>query len=120
MTSSIILMSDRRVAAIPVKECGEDLVDVRAHGLTVDDCKRDEAPRMEFWQLASVGTGQAGVQARTPLRSARPRSSVDVGPETRRLEIKDFVAGRAWVSCGAHRSAASRVRTQSLRRPRRS
>ncbi|MEV7157043.1 M15 family metallopeptidase [Streptomyces misionensis] len=42
MTSSIILMSDRRVAAIPVKECGEDLVDVRAHGLTVDDRKRDE------------------------------------------------------------------------------
>ncbi|MGD1220535.1 M15 family metallopeptidase [Streptomyces krungchingensis] len=43
MTSSIILMSDRRVAAIPVKECGEDLVDARAHGLTVDDRKRDEA-----------------------------------------------------------------------------
>ncbi|MFD7899011.1 M15 family metallopeptidase [Streptomyces sp. NPDC059743] len=43
MTSSIILMSDRRVAAIPVKECGEDLVDVRAHGLRVDDRKRDAA-----------------------------------------------------------------------------
>ncbi|MEU8472692.1 M15 family metallopeptidase [Streptomyces sp. NPDC029006] len=43
MTSSIILMSDRRVAAIPVKECGEDLVDARAHGLKVDDRKRDEA-----------------------------------------------------------------------------
>ncbi|GAB2442594.1 M15 family metallopeptidase [Streptomyces incanus] len=36
-------MSDRRVAAIPVQDCGEDLVDVRAHGLRVDDRKRDEA-----------------------------------------------------------------------------
>ncbi|WND40748.1 M15 family metallopeptidase (plasmid) [Streptomyces sp. BB1-1-1] len=35
-------MSDPRVAAIPVQECGEDLVDVRAHGLIVDDRKRDE------------------------------------------------------------------------------
>ncbi|MFF2205228.1 M15 family metallopeptidase [Streptomyces sp. NPDC058145] len=42
-TGSITLMSDRRVAAIPVQECGEDLVDARAHGLKVDDRKRDEA-----------------------------------------------------------------------------
>ncbi|MFI8308926.1 hypothetical protein ACIF80_37145 [Streptomyces sp. NPDC085927] len=34
--SSIVLMSDRRVAAIPLQECGETLVDVRAHGLKVD------------------------------------------------------------------------------------
>jgi D-alanyl-D-alanine dipeptidase len=43
MSSSIVLMSDRRVAAIPLQECGEVLVDVRAHGLTVDDRKQDEA-----------------------------------------------------------------------------
>ncbi|MFC9952716.1 M15 family metallopeptidase [Streptomyces prasinus] len=34
-------MSDRRVAAIPVRECGERLVDVRAHGMAADDRKRD-------------------------------------------------------------------------------
>ncbi len=36
-----MLMSDRRVAAIPVRECGERLVDVRAHGMAADDRKRD-------------------------------------------------------------------------------
>lgn len=41
--SGIVLMSDRRVAAIPVRECGEHLVDVRAHGLAADDRKRDAA-----------------------------------------------------------------------------
>ncbi|MFC8393089.1 hypothetical protein [Streptomyces sp. CB02400] len=41
--SSIVLMSDRRVAAISVQECGEGLVDVRAHGVNVDDRKRDAA-----------------------------------------------------------------------------
>ncbi|WP_055691082.1 M15 family metallopeptidase [Streptomyces prasinus] len=39
--SGIVLMSDRRVAAIPVRECGERLVDVRAHGMAADDRKRD-------------------------------------------------------------------------------
>ncbi|WP_326681651.1 hypothetical protein [Streptomyces sp. NBC_01237] len=36
-------MSDRRVAAIPVQERGEALLDARAHGLTVDDRKQDAA-----------------------------------------------------------------------------
>ncbi len=36
-----MLMSDRRVAAIPVRECGERLVDVRAHGMAADDRKGD-------------------------------------------------------------------------------
>ncbi|MBV9023602.1 MAG: M15 family metallopeptidase [Streptomycetaceae bacterium] len=36
-------MSDRKVAAIPVQECDEDLVDVRAHGLTVDARRQDPA-----------------------------------------------------------------------------
>ncbi|MGC3000136.1 M15 family metallopeptidase [Streptomyces sp. G35A] len=43
MSSGIVLMSDRRVAAIPVQECGEVLVDVRAHGLRVDARKQDPA-----------------------------------------------------------------------------
>ncbi|MEU6275742.1 M15 family metallopeptidase [Streptomyces populi] len=41
--SSIVLMSDRRVAAIPVQECGEVLLDTRAHGLVVDNRKQDAA-----------------------------------------------------------------------------
>ncbi|NBM14940.1 M15 family metallopeptidase [Streptomyces sp. GC420] len=43
MTGNIVLMSDPRVAAIPLQDCGEDLVDVRTHGLRVDDRKCDEA-----------------------------------------------------------------------------
>ncbi|MFF3420688.1 M15 family metallopeptidase [Streptomyces sp. NPDC002698] len=39
--SSIVLMSDRRVAAIPVHDRGEALVDARAHDLRVDDRKQD-------------------------------------------------------------------------------
>ncbi|MET7912494.1 M15 family metallopeptidase [Streptomyces avermitilis] len=36
-------MSDRRVAAIPVQERGEALLDARAHGLMVGDRKQDTA-----------------------------------------------------------------------------
>ncbi|SCK27046.1 MULTISPECIES: M15 family metallopeptidase [Streptomyces] len=38
----LVLMSDPRVAAIPVRECGEPLVDVRDHGLRVDPRKQDQ------------------------------------------------------------------------------
>lgn len=41
--SGIVLMSGRRVAAIALREYGEALVDVRAHGLKVDGRKHDEA-----------------------------------------------------------------------------
>ncbi|MFE4053978.1 M15 family metallopeptidase [Streptomyces sp. YIM B13518] len=41
--SGIVLMSDRRVAAIALQECGEDLVDVRVHGVRADDRRHDEA-----------------------------------------------------------------------------
>ncbi|SBT92784.1 protein-L-isoaspartate(D-aspartate) O-methyltransferase/D-alanyl-D-alanine dipeptidase [Streptomyces sp. DI166] len=37
----LVLMSDPRVAAIPVHECGEPLVDVRDHGFRVDPRKQD-------------------------------------------------------------------------------
>lgn len=40
--SEIILMSDARVAAVPVEECGEALVDVRA-SLRVDDRKHKDS-----------------------------------------------------------------------------
>jgi D-alanyl-D-alanine dipeptidase len=39
--SGIILMSDPKVAAVPVQECGERLVDVRGPGLLVDGRKQD-------------------------------------------------------------------------------
>ncbi|MFE3387425.1 M15 family metallopeptidase [Streptomyces anulatus] len=39
--NSLVLMSDPRVAAIPVRECGEPLVDVRDHGFRVDPRKQD-------------------------------------------------------------------------------
>jgi zinc D-Ala-D-Ala dipeptidase len=41
--TGIVLMSDRRVAAIPVQERGEVLLDARVHGLKVDDRKQDAA-----------------------------------------------------------------------------
>ncbi|MFF1916394.1 M15 family metallopeptidase [Streptomyces sp. NPDC058239] len=39
--SSIVLMSDPRVAAIPLQDSGENLVDVREHGLKVDVRRQD-------------------------------------------------------------------------------
>lgn len=39
--SGPVLMSDPRVAAIPVRDCGEPLVDVRDHGFRVDPRKQD-------------------------------------------------------------------------------
>ncbi|MEU2146072.1 MULTISPECIES: M15 family metallopeptidase [Streptomyces albovinaceus subgroup] len=39
--NSPVLMSDPRVAAIPVRECGEPLIDVRDHGFRVDPRKQD-------------------------------------------------------------------------------
>ncbi|SEC11376.1 D-alanyl-D-alanine dipeptidase [Streptomyces sp. 2231.1] len=41
--SEIILMSDPRVAAVPVHECGEPLVDVRRGPLLVDLRKQDDS-----------------------------------------------------------------------------
>ncbi|MCX4393201.1 M15 family metallopeptidase [Streptomyces sp. NBC_01767] len=39
--NSLVLMSDPRVAAIPVRECQEPLVDVRDHSFRVDPRKQD-------------------------------------------------------------------------------
>lgn len=47
--SAIVLMSDPRVAAVPVAECGEQLVDVRACGaLLVDTRKQDPADAFAY------------------------------------------------------------------------
>ncbi|MFF5304015.1 M15 family metallopeptidase [Streptomyces sp. NPDC013161] len=47
--SEIILMSDARVAAIPVEECGEPLVDVSG-ALLVDDRKNDSGAELHLRQ----------------------------------------------------------------------
>ena len=39
---NIVLMSDPKGAAVPVRECGKDLVDVRAHGIRADARRQDE------------------------------------------------------------------------------
>jgi D-alanyl-D-alanine dipeptidase len=51
--SEIILMSDARVAAVPVEECGEALVDVRGD-LLVDDRKHKDAHGAEVHLRQSV------------------------------------------------------------------
>jgi D-alanyl-D-alanine dipeptidase len=47
--TEIVLMSDPKVAAIPVVECGERLVDVRlGDSLLVDTCKQDAADAFAY------------------------------------------------------------------------
>lgn len=42
--TEIVLMSDPKVAAVPVQECGEPLLDVRRGGLLlVDERKRSDS-----------------------------------------------------------------------------
>ncbi|MFI7351327.1 M15 family metallopeptidase [Streptomyces sp. NPDC049936] len=61
----VVLMSDPQVAAIPVRECGEPLVDVRDHDFRVDPRKHD--PRGAFAHV------REGVLARlTHARSLLP------------------------------------------------
>ncbi|MFJ4592530.1 MULTISPECIES: M15 family metallopeptidase [unclassified Kitasatospora] len=40
--TEIILMSDPQVAAVPVQDCGDRLLDVREHELLLDDRKHDD------------------------------------------------------------------------------
>ncbi|OKJ72406.1 dipeptidase [Streptomyces sp. CB02460] len=57
----LVLMSDPQVAAIPVRECGEPLVDVRDHDFRVDPRKQDP--------LGAFAHVRAGILAR--LKHAR-------------------------------------------------
>ncbi|AYV31888.1 D-alanyl-D-alanine dipeptidase [Streptomyces sp. ADI95-16] len=63
--SEIVLMSDPKVAAIPVAECGERLVDVRAAGsLLVDARKQDPADAFAYLRegvLERLLRAQAGL-----------------------------------------------------------
>ena len=87
----------------------------------------DRAP-LEAWLDARHGPGclarlfrapsfGAGTGQVMPQRAARPRSSGPVRPVTSSPETMSRIAGRAWVSSGAARSAASRALTHSSRRP---
>jgi D-alanyl-D-alanine dipeptidase len=54
--SAIVLMSDPRVAAVPVRECGERLVDVRSCGqILVDERKRDDAGAFAHLRVGVLG-----------------------------------------------------------------
>ncbi|MEE1829502.1 M15 family metallopeptidase [Streptomyces sp. SP17KL33] len=63
--SEIILMSDPRVAAVPVYECGEPLVDVRRGPLLVDVRKQDDSDAF-FYLREGVLERLLQAQARLP------------------------------------------------------
>ena len=48
-------MSDPRVAAVPVRECGEQLVDVRDHGLLLDTRKQHDSDSFFFLRAGVAG-----------------------------------------------------------------
>ena len=62
-------------------------------------------------------SAKAAIGQVMPHRWASPRSSGLVRPVMSWLRIRSRVAGRAWVSSGASRSAASSACRQSSRRP---
>lgn len=64
--SEIILMSDARVAAVPVQECGEPLVDVR-HALLVDDRKDEDSAGAEVHLRRGVLDRLLEAQALLPV-----------------------------------------------------
>ncbi|MEE1830489.1 dipeptidase, partial [Streptomyces sp. SP17KL33] len=63
--SEIILMSDPRVAAVPVYECGEPLVDVRRGPLLVDVRTQDDSDAF-FYLREGVLERLLQAQARLP------------------------------------------------------
>ena|SRR5450755_2534258 len=84
---------------------------------------------LEGWLDARHGPGFFARRFRTPAfdaaagqsgdghLAASPRSSGLVRPVTSSPETRSRTAGRAWISSGASRSAASRALMQSARRP---
>jgi D-alanyl-D-alanine dipeptidase len=91
--SGIILMSDPRVAAVPVHECGEPLVDVRESGpLLVDSRKQDDSDAFFFLR---TGVLARLLQAQTRL-PAGLRFLVVEGyrpPELQRRYFEEYAAG---------------------------
>ena len=68
--NSLVLMSDPRVAAIPVRECGEPLVDVRDHNFRVDPRKLD--PLGAFAHVREGVLARLEHAALAPARRHRP------------------------------------------------
>ncbi|MFD7341265.1 hypothetical protein ACFV98_35580 [Streptomyces violascens] len=59
---------------------------------------REQNGSVRLLWLSPVRSSRRGIaQAGKPLRTASPRSSIEVGPDTSRLEISALVAGRAVV-----------------------
>ncbi|GGV31621.1 D-alanyl-D-alanine dipeptidase [Streptomyces spectabilis] len=86
MMSEIILMSDPRVAAIPVTECGEQLVNVRTDGgLRVDDRQRD--PDDGF---AHLRPADAFAQLRAGVLERLLKAQSLLPPEVRLLFVEGY------------------------------
>ncbi|QDQ15807.1 M15 family metallopeptidase [Streptomyces spectabilis] len=84
--SEIILMSDPRVAAIPVAECGERLVDVRTDGsLYVDERQRD--PGDGFAHLRSA---DAFAHLRAGVLERLLKAQSLLPPEVRLLFVEGY------------------------------
>ncbi|MBB5102478.1 M15 family metallopeptidase [Streptomyces spectabilis] len=84
--SEIILMSDPRVAAIPVTECGEQLVNVRTDGgLRVDDRQRD--PDDGF---AHLRPADAFAQLRAGVLERLLKAQSLLPPEVRLLFVEGY------------------------------
>ncbi|MET7638577.1 M15 family metallopeptidase [Streptomyces sp. NPDC005438] len=65
--TEIVLMSDPKVAAVPVQECGERLVDVQREGsLLVDERKREDSAGAFVYLRAGVLDRLVQAQARLP------------------------------------------------------
>ncbi|MDH6541777.1 hypothetical protein M2167_004316 [Streptomyces sp. SPB4] len=87
--NEIILMSDPRVAAVPVAECGERLVDVRAgDSLLVDSRKQDPAGAFALLRegaldrllAANTPTGPRSGSTRPRAATSPRRASPPAGP----------------------------------------
>ncbi|MFE2374625.1 M15 family metallopeptidase [Streptomyces sp. NPDC059398] len=70
--NSLVLMSDPRVAAIPVRECGEPLVDVRDRSFRVDPRKQDPLGAFAHARsLLPAGTDLLFIEGYRPLALQR-------------------------------------------------
>ena len=62
-TQDIVLMVDPRVTAIPVHDNGEELVDVRDHGLRVSSFRADDAGILAYVRAGLAGRLRRAAEA---------------------------------------------------------
>ncbi|MFD6969662.1 M15 family metallopeptidase [Streptomyces sp. NPDC059949] len=112
--SEIVLMSDPSVAAIPVEECGECLVDVRCGGsLLVDERKQDPAHAFAYLR---EGVWERLLKAQAMLPRGRRLLFVEgYRPPSLQREYFEEYAGRlraanpTWSDARIHASASRYV-----------